>query len=215
MSLLTPPCSPPPKGRRHPCPRRRRRLPPKAPNSTPILRTSASIELGGIAACPDAAKVVTVFGKTAVLCGGSVPRRVVHIGPAGESELVLAHLAEGMYDALSQLDEIAALIAAAQGGGFFVSDSVRSLELTRVGLPSRAVGGSTYRNMILDNLELVFLLIDKHCDGGIILETDGHKLTSSVLLRDEQEATRAEEQAQSKGGKGGLHRVLFVEWMGT
>eukprot|EP00804_Cyclotella_cryptica_P009085 CCRYP_003167-RA/>CCRYP_003167-RA protein AED:0.09 eAED:0.05 QI:0/0/0/1/0/0/2/0/180 len=180
MSLLTPPCSPPPKGRRHPCPRRRRRLPPKAPNSTPILRTSASIELGGIAACPDAAKVVTVFGKTAVLCGGSVPRRVVHIGPAGESELVLAHLAEGMYDALSQL-----------------------------------VGGSTYRNMILDNLELVFLLIDKHCDGGIILETDGHKLTSSVLLRDEQEATRAEEQAQSKGGKGGLHRVLFVEWMGT
>ncbi|KAL3787627.1 LOW QUALITY PROTEIN: hypothetical protein HJC23_011775 [Cyclotella cryptica] len=92
-----------------------------------------SIEIGGIAARPDAADVVTVFGKTAVFCGGSAPGqgggsvRVVHIGPAGESKLVLAHLVEGMYDALN-----------------------------------------------------------------------GHKLASSVLLRDEQEATRAEEQAQSK-----------------
>ncbi|KAL7487940.1 hypothetical protein ACHAW6_013522 [Cyclotella cf. meneghiniana] len=130
-------------------------------------------KIGGIAARPDAAEVVTVLGKTAVFCGGSAPGqgggsvRVVHVGPAGESELVLAHLAEGMYDALSQL-----------------------------------MGGSTDRNMILDNLELVFLLIDEHCDGGIILETDGHKLASSVLLRDEQEASKAEEQAQAKGGKG-------------
>ncbi|KAL3781067.1 hypothetical protein HJC23_012829, partial [Cyclotella cryptica] len=187
-----------------------------------------SIKIGGIAARPDAAEVVTVFGKTAVFCGGSAPGqgggsvRVVHVGPTGESKLVLAHSAEGMYDALSQLDEvrfavgsncfgrIAALKAAAQGGGFFVSDS--QPELTGVGLPLRAVGGSTYRNMILDNLELVVLLINEHCDGGIILETDGHKLASSVLLTDEQEATRAEEQAQSKGGKGGLHRVFL--WNG-
>ena len=134
-------------------------------------------KIGGIAARPDAAEVVTVMGKTAVFCGGSPPGgqggsvRVVHVGPPGESELVLAHLAEGMYEALTHL-----------------------------------MGGSTDRNMILDNLELVFLLIDEHCDGGIILETEGHKLAASVLLRDEQEAQRAEEaavQAKASGGMGG------------
>eukprot|EP00580_Thalassiosira_gravida_P004507 CAMPEP_0201624240 /NCGR_PEP_ID=MMETSP0493-20130528/497_1 /ASSEMBLY_ACC=CAM_ASM_000838 /TAXON_ID=420259 /ORGANISM="Thalassiosira gravida, Strain GMp14c1" /LENGTH=211 /DNA_ID=CAMNT_0048094047 /DNA_START=68 /DNA_END=700 /DNA_ORIENTATION=- len=125
-------------------------------------------KIGGIAARPDAAEVVTVLGKTAVFCGGSAPNqggggggagdvRVVHVGPSGESELVLAHLVEGMYDALGQL-----------------------------------MGGATDRNMILDNLELVFLLIDEHCDGGVILETDGHKLSSSVLLRDEQEGRMGE-----------------------
>ena len=134
-------------------------------------------KIGGIAARPDAAEVVTVMGKTAVFCGGSPPGgqggsvRVVHVGPPGESELVLAHLVEGMYEALTHL-----------------------------------MGGSTDRNMILDNLELVFLLIDEHCDGGIILETEGHKLAASVLLRDEQEAQRAEEaamQAKASGGMGG------------
>jgi hypothetical protein len=131
-------------------------------------------KIGMIAARPDAAEVVNVLGKTAVFCGGSAPGqgggavRVVHVGPPGESELVLAHLVEGMYEALSHL-----------------------------------MGGSTDRNMILDNLELVFLLIDEHCDGGIILETDGHKLAASVLLRDEQEASREQEaavQAKSSGG---------------
>jgi hypothetical protein len=135
-------------------------------------------KIGGIAAKPDAAEVVTVLGKTAVFCGGSpvgtqgggaADVRVVHIGPSGESELVLAHLVEGMYEALSQL-----------------------------------MGGATDRNMILDNLELVFLLIDEHCDGGIILETDGHKLASSVLLRDEQEGGRMGESGmEGQGGGGG------------
>lgn len=103
-------------------------------------------------------------GKTAVFCGGLAPGatpvaggsggdvRVVHVGPSSESELVLAYLCEGMYDALSHL-----------------------------------MGGQTDRNMVLDNLELVFLLIDEHCDGGVVLEVDGHKLASSVLLRDEAE----------------------------
>jgi hypothetical protein len=139
-------------------------------------------KIGGIAARPDAAEVVTVLGKTAVFCGGRNPSqggggqqqqrgggpgdvRVVHIGPPGESELVLAHLVEGMYEALSQL-----------------------------------MGGATDRNMILDNLELVFLLIDEHCDGGIILETDAHKLASSVLLRDGHESRMAE------GGMDGMHQ---------
>lgn len=108
----------------------------------------------GIAARADAAEVVTCQGQTAVFCGGGGSSgndvRVVHVGPAGESELVLAHLCEGMYEALQHL-----------------------------------MGGSTDRSMVLDNLELVFLLIDEHCDGGIILEVDGHKLASAVLLRDE------------------------------
>ena len=132
-------------------------------------------KIGGIGARPDAAEVVTVLGKTAVFVGGSpagngspADVRVVHIGPPGESELVLAHLVEGMYDALSQL-----------------------------------MGGATDRNMILDNLELVFLLIDEHCDGGIILETDGHKLASSVLLRDEQETRMDQGMDGHMGGAGG------------
>ncbi|GKZ01518.1 hypothetical protein MPSEU_001102400 [Mayamaea pseudoterrestris] len=114
-------------------------------------------KIAGIAARPDAAEVVTCQGRTAVFCGGSVGGggngdvRIVHIGPPGESELVLAHLCEGMYDALSHL-----------------------------------MGGSTDRAVVLDSLELVFLLIDEHCDGGIILEVDGSKLASAVLLRDEE-----------------------------
>lgn len=132
-------------------------------------------KIGGTCARPDAAEVVTVLGKTAVFCGGSPMGqggsgdvRVVHIGPAGESELVLAHLVEGMYEALSHL-----------------------------------MGGSTDRAMVLDNLELVFLLIDEHCDGGIILETDGQKLAGSVLLRDEHENTMG--QGMEGHGGGGMH----------
>merc|ERR1712207_68743 len=86
--------------------------------------------------------------------------RVVIVGPQGESELVLAYFAEGMYEALSSL-----------------------------------MGGSTDRTVVLDNLELVLLLIDELCDGGVILETDGHKLVSSVLLRDEDPVAAASNAA--------------------
>jgi len=117
-------------------------------------------KIAGIAARPDAAEIVQVMGRTAAFCGGVNPGgggggdvRVIHVGPPGESELVLAYLCEGMYDALAHL-----------------------------------MGGSTDRTMVLDNLELVFLLIDEHCDGGIILETDGGKLASAVLLRDDEGA---------------------------
>jgi len=127
-------------------------------------------KIGGIAAQADAAEVVTVMGKTAVFCGGTSPAgtggtgdvRVIHVAPPEESELVLAHLCEGMFDSMSHL-----------------------------------MSGHTDRNMILDNLEMIFLLIDEHCDGGFILETDGSKLASSVLLRDESEAMDTE------GGSGG------------
>lgn len=110
-------------------------------------------------------------GKNAVFCGGTAGGgnaggdvRVVHVGPAAESELLLAYLCEGMYDALSQL-----------------------------------MGGQTDRNMVLDNLELVFLLIDEHCDGGIILEVDGGKLSGNVLLRDEDTTQGAGEGAEAGG----------------
>jgi coatomer subunit zeta len=111
-------------------------------------------KIAGIVARADAAEIVTCQNRTVVFCGGSSTGgnsdvRVVHVGPPNESELVLAHLCEGMYDALQHL-----------------------------------MGGSTDRSMVLDNLELVFLLIDEHCDGGIIMEVDGHKLASAVLLRD-------------------------------
>lgn len=119
-------------------------------------------KIQGIAARPDAAEVITVMNKTAVFCGGTAHGaapagsggdvRVVHIGPNTESELLLAFLCEGMYEALTQL-----------------------------------MGGQTDRNMVLDNLELVFLLIDEHCDGGIILEVDANKLAGSVLLKDDEE----------------------------
>jgi len=131
-------------------------------------------KITGIAARPDAAEVVTVMGRTCVFCGGASPSanpgdtvRVIHVGPPGESELVLAHLVEGMYDALSQL-----------------------------------MGSQVDRVMVLDNLELIFLLIDEHCDGGIILETNGRKLASAVLLRDDDPAMEAKAAAAAAGKSG-------------
>lgn len=133
----------------------------------------------------DAAEVVHVQGRTVVFCGGTSSGggnaaagapppssntgdvRVVHVGPPGESELVLAHLCEGMYNALSQL-----------------------------------MGGSADRSMVLDNLELVFLLIDEHCDGGIILETDPSKLAAAVLLRDGDDVAMHPDEAAARGMGG-------------
>ncbi|KAL3781722.1 hypothetical protein ACHAWO_005806 [Cyclotella atomus] len=131
-------------------------------NSAPAIRrtTSPIQNICIVAALKRCREVVTVLGSRRILRrispGQSGSVRVVHIGPVGESELVLAHLVEGMYEALSNL-----------------------------------MGGSTDRNMILDNLEL----------------TDGHKLASSVLLRDEAEASRNQQHQQESmggGGKGGM-----------
>lgn len=139
------------------------------------LERQVHAKMLGICARADAAEVISVAGKTAVFCGGNAAQvmgvgnggdaekslgvsgvngdvRVLMVGPAGESELVLAHFCEAMFEALSTL-----------------------------------MGGATERAMILDNLELVMLLIDEICDGGIILEIDPHKLVSSVVLRDEED----------------------------
>lgn len=146
-------------------------------------------KIQGIAARSDAAEVVTVMGKTAVFCGGMAMGaspsgvggdvRVVHVGPNTESELLLAYLCEGMYDALSNL-----------------------------------MGGQTDRNMVLDNLELVFLLIDEHCDGGVILEVDGAKLSSSVLLRDDEDMV-ADAGAGESAPQGSAPSATGMRGMGN
>lgn len=136
-------------------------------------------KMHGMVSRSDAAEVVMVSGKTAVFCGGSsaMPSggpaapssgdvRVVIVGSQGESELVLAYFAEGMYDALASL-----------------------------------MGGSTERSVVLDNLELVLLLIDELCDGGIILETDSHKLVSSVLLREDDGFPREQQPGMPRPGQ--------------
>jgi hypothetical protein len=137
-------------------------------------------KIQGIAARPDAAEVITVMNKTAVFCGGTAHGatptgsggdvRVVHVGPTTESELLLAYLCEGMYEALGHL-----------------------------------MGGQTDRNMVLDNLELVFLLIDEHCDGGIILEVDPNKLAGCVLLKDEDENADMNGVDPAAGGAPGMN----------
>lgn len=145
---------------------------PEVRKRTEVLRSAferqVHTKIQGISARADAAEVLSISGKTVVFCGGSsaaaVPPgggangdvRVVLVGPRGESELVLAHFCEGMFEALSNL-----------------------------------MGGATDRTMVLDNLELVLLLIDEHCDGGIVLETDPNKLVASVILRDEDDAAAA------------------------
>jgi len=125
------------------------------------LRTSFERQLQakiqGIAARGDAAEVVTVMGKTAVFCGGS------SVSGAGAGDVRVVHVGPS--------NESELVLA-------YLSEGMYSA-LTQL------MGGATDRTMVMDNLELVFLLIDEHCDGGIILETDGSKLASSVLLRDD------------------------------
>lgn len=67
------------------------------------------------------------------------------------------------------------------------------------------MGGQTDRSMVLDNLELVLLLIDEHCDGGIILEVDANKLAGSVLLKDEEE--NAEMNGAAEAATSGMNGI--------
>jgi len=154
-------------------------------------------KIHNLVARSDAAEVVGGFagGKTVVFCGGAPSNggggngggmngaagggvggapsggdvRVVMVGPHGESELVMAHFCESMFEALSLL-----------------------------------MSGITERGMVLDNLELVLLLIDELCDGGLILESDPHKLVSSVVLRDENEYQDGMGVGGPGTGQGGM-----------
>ena len=47
---------------------------------------------------------------------------------------------------------------------------------------SQLMGGTTERTMVLDNLELVFLLIDEHCDGDEFARAGGSIATSDSTM---------------------------------
>lgn len=137
-------------------------------------------KIQGIAARPDAAEVITVMNKTAVFCGGMAHGATPTNGSGG--------VAGGAGD-----------VRVVHVGP--TSESELLLSYLCEGMYEalgHLMGGQTDRNMVLDNLELVFLLIDEHCDGGIILEVDPNKLAGSVLLKDEEE-----EAAMMNGGGGG------------
>merc|ERR1712226_655823 len=72
---------------------------------------------------------------------------------------------------------------------------------------TQLMGGACERTMVLDNLELVFLLIDEHCDGGIILEVDGGKLAGAVLLRDEENGIGEHSEAAGVPGQAAAQGV--------
>jgi hypothetical protein len=61
------------------------------------------------------------------------------------------------------------------------------------GALSGMLRNQTDRRTILDNLEIVMLLIDELCDGGMILEVDPTELMSRVLMK----------QIDPDGGGGG------------
>jgi hypothetical protein len=113
-------------------------------------------KISGIVARPDAAEVVSVMGRTVVFCGGS--------GQGGGGDVRVLHVGPS-----NESELVLAYLCEGMYDGL-----------------SQLMGGTTERAMVLDNLELVFLLIDEHCDGGIILETDGSKLAGAVLLRDDE-----------------------------
>lgn len=113
-------------------------------------------KLAGIVARPDAAEVVSVAGRTVVFCGGS--------GQGGAGDVRVVHVGPP-----NESELVLAYLCEGMYDGL-----------------AQLMGGTTERTMVLDNLELVFLLIDEHCDGGIILETDGAKLSAAVLLRDDE-----------------------------
>eukprot|EP00934_Nitzschia_sp_Nitz4_P002063 Nitzschia sp. Nitz4//scaffold106_size73319//7140//7901//NITZ4_005726-RA/size73319-augustus-gene-0.0-mRNA-1//1//CDS//3329532490//2063//frame0 len=133
-------------------------------------------KIAGIVARPDAAEVVTIQGKTAVFCGGS--------GPGAGGDVRLVHVGPS-----NESELVLAYLCEGMYDGL-----------------SQLMGGAMDRAMILENLELVFLLVDEHCDGGLILETDGTKLAGAVFLRDEEPAAEMGGQAvpQSQGMPPGV-----------
>lgn len=146
--------------------------------STPESRAAASelrqaferqlqSKMHGMASRNDAAEVVMVSGKTAVFCGGSVAA-AGGAPPAGSAPVGSGDVRVVIVGPTGESELVLAYFVE----GMF--DALASL-----------MGGTTDRSVVLDNLELVLLLIDELCDGGIILETDSHKLVSSVLLRED------------------------------
>merc|ERR1712151_1074534 len=131
-------------------------------------------KMHGMVSRSDAAEVVMLSGKTAVFCGGSSAMGVASAGGAPSSGDVRVAI-------VGSPGESELVLA------YFAESMYEAL--------SNLMGGSTEGSVVLDNLELVLLLIDEICDGGIILETDSHKIVSSVLLREDDGFPREQQQA--------------------
>jgi len=106
------------------------------------------------------AEIITSSGQLCCFRSGT-DVKVYVVGSGEESELVLAHVLEGFFDALNGV-----------------------------------LQGGTDRRTILDHLEMVMLLVDEVCDGGIVLETDAASLMSRVLMRE------VDDPAAMSGGGG-------------
>lgn len=113
-------------------------------------------KIQGIMAHSDAAEVVTVMGKTVVFCGGHTS------GATKCREVRVIHIGP-----ISESELVLSYLCEGMYRAFLT-----------------LMNGQTNRNMVLNNIELLLLLIDEHCDGGIILEVDSNKLSRSVLLKD-------------------------------
>jgi len=132
-------------------------------------------KIQGIRALSDAAEVVTVMDKTAVFCGGHSS------GVSTCRDVRVIHIGP-----TSESELLLAYLCEGMYHAFV-----------------NLMNGQTDRNMVLENIELVFLLIDEHCDGGIILEVDGNKLSRSVLLKDNYR-TGGTETISSSGAPSGI-----------
>merc|ERR1719215_2390275 len=128
-------------------------------------------KIGFVTANADSAEVVTVHNKSAVFVGGGM------LAPAVPNQM-----GGGVMAPSSVGGDVRVVVVGPEGESELVLASFCENLFQAL---SSLMGGQTDRGMVLYNLELVLLLIDEHCDGGIVLENDPQKLVNSVLLREE------------------------------
>lgn len=164
-------------------------------------------KIGNVIAARDAAEVVTVHGKTAVFCGGGIVGGAggsMNLNASGMSATNITGLPGGPNNlaGVAQQQMVGGDVRVVVVGPSEESELVlASLCEALYDALSKLMGGLTDRVMVLDNLELVLLLIDEHCDGGLVLEADPNKLVGSVLLRDGAEV-EGMPNSESYGGSG-------------
>mmetsp|Transcript_14184 Transcript_14184/g.20973 ORF Transcript_14184/g.20973 Transcript_14184/m.20973 type:complete len:255 (-) Transcript_14184:85-849(-) len=128
-------------------------------------------------ATSDAAEVVSLGNnQTAVFCGGGITHS---IPPGGNIQNIIQQPHQMGGTAVG--GDVRVVIVGPSNESELVLASFAEGLFEAL---SNLMGGQTDRSMILDNLELVLLLIDEHCDGGIVLEIDPYKMVNSVLLKE-------------------------------
>jgi len=143
-------------------------------------------KIGFVTANADSAEVVTVHNKSAVFVGGGM------LAPAVPNQM-----GGGVMAPSSVGGDVRVVVVGPEGESELVLASFCENLFQAL---SSLMGGQTDRGMVLDNLELVLLLIDEHCDGGIVLENDPQKLVNSVLLREEDPNAGMGEDVMGVGG---------------